>query len=1058
MLSRPALRRLVLAALVPLSGGALSGGLACGTGDDPGGRDTHAVTAEPAAAALLRLRFPAHAAEVLEQGDTLEAGAEGWRRTRADGLSATLLPGGDEAVRLRLPDGFEVRVREEGAGAVGALAGRAVVVPHARGGGASFWAARGGAVEEWLLLDAGRAGPGRGPAASWEVRGATLRQHGDAVALVDDAGAHRIWVTAPAAYAASGRAVTAHLTCTGARLTLTVDAGDEAALIDPLWTTAAPMSVQRRSPTLTTLPGGKVLAAGGFNLGAAALASAELYDPAANLWSPAGAMSSPRKFHTATLVGGKVLVAAGEDGTASLATADLYDPVANGWTPAGAPAAARESHAAALLASGKVLVAGGNSNGAVIKTAEIYDPATNLWAPAASMSANRQVLTLTTLPSGKVLAAGGFSGVTYLGTAEIYDPAGDAWAAAGALPARGYHTATLLPGGKVLVTGGYDGTFYLNGAELYDPAANAWSAGASMASKRAYHRALLLTGTGKVLVTGGYDAVAYTSATEAYDPSSNAWANAGPMAQTRGHHDMAAIGATGSQALVAGGFDGQSALAGAELYTIGLLGTPCSLPSSCASGFCADGVCCSSTCGGGITTDCQACSVAAGATVNGTCATLSGTTCSDGNGCTQTDTCQAGTCVGANPVTCPMPDQCHTAGTCNPINGVCDNPPKPDGVTCDDGNACTQTDTCQAGVCKGASPVICLMPDQCHTAAACNPATGTCSNPTKADGTPCSDGNACTQIDTCQAGVCTGASPMTCPALNQCYQPGVCNPMNGTCSTPIQPNGTPCDDGKACTKGDTCTNGVCSGTTISCSALDTCHNPGFCDATTGMCSNPTKPNGIGCDDGDPCTNVDKCMGGTCVGSSPVTCVAMDECHVAGLCGAGGCSNPPKADGTACSVGVCLGGVCGAGTSNSSSASSSGSSSSGGATSSSGGATSSSGGATSSSGAGGASASASSGAAGTGGATTGTGGTASGGATGSGGASSGTASNGTASNGTASGGATGTGGASSGGAGMHGACGCGAAGSPASGGGVGIGLGLLLMARRRRGRYLASPRA
>src|SRR5439155_7156038 len=46
-----------------------------------------------------------------------------------------------------------------------------------------------------------------------------------------------------------------------------------------------------------------------------------------------------------------------------------------------------------------------------------------------------------------------------------------------------------------------------------------------------------------------------------------------------------------------------------------------------------------------------------------------GTECDDGNGCTQTDTCQAGTCTGGNSVTCPAPDQCHDAGTCNAPSG-----------------------------------------------------------------------------------------------------------------------------------------------------------------------------------------------------------------------------------------------------------------------------------------------------------------------------------------------------------------------------------------------------
>src|SRR5713226_4205029 len=114
-----------------------------------------------------------------------------------------------------------------------------------------------------------------------------------------------------------------------------------------------------------------------------------------------------------------------------------------------------------------------------------------------------------------------------------------------------------------------------------------------------------------------------------------------------------------------------------------------------------------------------------------------GTPCNDGDACTQTDTCQSGICVGSNPVTCTALDQCHVAGTCDPTTGICSNPTATDGTACNDGNACTQTDTCQSGTCVGSNPVTCTALDQCHVAGTCNPATGICSNPTVTDGTAC---------------------------------------------------------------------------------------------------------------------------------------------------------------------------------------------------------------------------------------------------------------------------------------------------------------------------------
>jgi streptogramin lyase len=133
-----------------------------------------------------------------------------------------------------------------------------------------------------------------------------------------------------------------------------------------------------------------------------------------------------------------------------------------------------------------------------------------------------------------------------------------------------------------------------------------------------------------------------------------------------------------------------------------------------------------------------------------------GTPCTDNNACTQTDTCQAGACTGSNPVACAPGDPCHLAGVCNPASGTCTNPPAPNGTPCSDGNACTQTDTCQLGLCSGSNPIICAPGDQCHLASACSPTTGACTNPSAPDGTPCDDGTVCTTADACRAGACAG--------------------------------------------------------------------------------------------------------------------------------------------------------------------------------------------------------------------------------------------------------------------------------------------------------------
>ena len=297
--------------------------------------------------------------------------------------------------------------------------------------------------------------------------------------------------------------------------------------------------------------------------------------------------------------------------------------------------------------------------------------------------------------------------------------------------------------------------------------------------------------------------------------------------------------------------------------------------------------------------------------------------CNDNNACTQTDTCTEEVCGGSNPVVCQALDQCHDVGTCEPSTGVCSDPAKADGTTCNDENACTQTDTCTAGVCGGSNPVVCQALDQCHDVGTCEPSTGVCSDPAKADGTTCNDENACTQTDTCTAGVCGGSNPVVCQALDQCHDVGTCEPSTGVCSDPAKADGTTCDDENACTQTDTCTAGVCGGSNpVVCQALDQCHDVGTCEPSTGVCSDPAKADGTTCDDENACTQTDTCTAGVCGGSNPVVCQALDQCHDVGTCepSTGVCSDPAKADGTtcddenACTEGdVCAGGSCTPGT-------------------------------------------------------------------------------------------------------------------------------------------------
>jgi Galactose oxidase, central domain len=288
-----------------------------------------------------------------------------------------------------------------------------------------------------------------------------------------------------------------------------------AELYDPIagiFTTTDSMNVARESHTATLLPNGKVLITGSFSFIGAVIgctSSAELYDAAAGTFSATGSMSVGRGAHTATLLqNGKVLIAGGDDLSQTFASAELFDPVSGTFTPTGHMRKFRAYHTATLLQSGKVLILGGIQYPDQLPNAELYDPATGTFSATGSTSVGRTWSTATLLADGKVLVAGGtyFNyGNSVWASAEIYDPAQGSFTSTGnMLLAREFHTGTLLPNGKVLIAGGVNinNTNLVQPAELYDPTIGSFTSTGSMATGRFRHTASPLA-SGNVLVRGG---------------------------------------------------------------------------------------------------------------------------------------------------------------------------------------------------------------------------------------------------------------------------------------------------------------------------------------------------------------------------------------------------------------------------------------------------------------------------------------------------------------------------------------------------------------------------
>src|SRR5581483_1607917 len=219
--------------------------------------------------------------------------------------------------------------------------------------------------------------------------------------------------------------------------------------------------------------------------------------------------------------------------------------------------------------------------------------------------------------------------------------------------------------------------------------------------------------------------------------------------------------------------------------------------------------------------------------------------CNDGKFCTVNDHCGGGECHGTPRDCTASADACRT-GVCDEEAGQCTGPAKPNNTPCDDGDKCTLTDVCLNARCIGGAPVTCPAPDECHDAATCDPLDGTCSGPRKAPGTPCAGGaltcNAageCARPASCGNGVfepengelcdgedcctadCTfkGATEVCGVETRVCHEQRLCTGHDAACppAERFAAEGSPCDSGDECTPAF-CGQGNCTRQRAVCAA------------------------------------------------------------------------------------------------------------------------------------------------------------------------------------------------------------------------------------------------
>jgi len=321
----------------------------------------------------------------------------------------------------------------------------------------------------------------------------------------------------------------------------------------------------------------------------AATPDAELWDPRAFTFEPAGAFKTPRSpSDVLPLPDGRVLFYGGWNAVCMEASpfksAEVWDPESRAFEPAGRTRHRREEHTATPLPDGRVAFIGGMAEVVAKRTknytrfkeltldmVELWDPETGAFARGADLVEPRWGHSATLLQDGNILIVGGFGSQDGVGltSAEVWTPPATTSTRQGSngspaliLPQpagipvglaapgemtthRWRHTATRLEDGSVLVVGGADGS----PAESYDPETGLFSATGSLDTGGWYHTATRLS-DGSVLVVAGQGGEE-PAAAAMYDPDTGLFSPNGSLNGMRSVDDAILLD-DGTVPLVAG--------------------------------------------------------------------------------------------------------------------------------------------------------------------------------------------------------------------------------------------------------------------------------------------------------------------------------------------------------------------------------------------------------------------------------------------------------------------------------------------------------------------------
>ncbi|GAM24962.1 hypothetical protein SAMD00019534_081370 [Acytostelium subglobosum LB1] len=176
-----------------------------------------------------------------------------------------------------------------------------------------------------------------------------------------------------------------------------------------------------------------------------------------------GQCPGPRRAHSANLVGSKLWIFGGGNGNKALNELYCLDTMTMTWsqiTPGGTPPIGRGYHISEVI-DGKIAIIGGSDGAECFSDFHLYSPSKNTWKKVPIKGPTPMLSHASVIVGRNIVVFGGHNASDYINSLQTFDLGRRKWEdrqTSGTAPEpRGYHCCCFV-NHRMFVIGGYDGT------------------------------------------------------------------------------------------------------------------------------------------------------------------------------------------------------------------------------------------------------------------------------------------------------------------------------------------------------------------------------------------------------------------------------------------------------------------------------------------------------------------------------------------------------------------------------------------------------------------------